>query len=130
MLSQVSFPLSTASIAALVAIAGQVEATIDYQAFQNPSAKSRPRFRYWIPDASVNVSQVAADIADAGRIGAGGVEILPYYNYGDIEIGPIDVPVDWTVYGWGTPAWREFHACSPALNGLVPHRSYYVHVST
>lgn len=39
--------------------------------FENPSAYARPRFRYWIPDASVNLSTVRQDIADAGKIGAG-----------------------------------------------------------
>lgn len=95
--------------------------------FQNPSSLSRPRFRYWVPDASVNLSRVQNDIADAGSVGAGqldplichsiahanfpnatgGVELLGYYNYGDIESGAGVIPVDWTVYGWGTPAWSE-----------------------
>ena len=40
----------------------------------------------------------------------GGVELLGYYLYGDYpsviaEGGP--VPVDWSKYGWGTPAWKE-----------------------
>lgn len=43
----------------------------DLGTFENPSASARPRFRYWIPDASVNLSTVRDDIADAGSIGAG-----------------------------------------------------------
>lgn len=79
----------------------QVGAEIDYGTFEHPSANVRPRFRYWAPDASVNLSQVADDIREAGRVGAGGVEFLGYYLYGDSSL----VPVDWTIYGWGSPAW-------------------------
>ncbi|KAF2169395.1 hypothetical protein M409DRAFT_20615 [Zasmidium cellare ATCC 36951] len=75
--------------------------------FQQPSAYARPRFRYWVPDASVNLSTIRQDIEDAGKIGAGGVELLGYYNYGDIESGAGVIPVDWAKYGWGTPAWRD-----------------------
>ena len=80
---------------------------INLGSFQNPSARARPRFRYWIPDASVNLSTVQSDIADAGKVGAGGVELLGYYNYGDIESGAGVIPTDWTEYGWGTPKWRK-----------------------
>ena len=54
--------------------------------FQAPSTNVRPRFRYWLPDASVNSSQVADDIRDAGRVGAGGVGtvgILSLWRYPD-----------------------------------------------
>ncbi|CAK4033904.1 Hypothetical predicted protein [Lecanosticta acicola] len=88
----------------------QVEADIDYGTFENPSAYVRPRFRYWIPDASVDLDVVAQDFAKAKVIGMGGLELLGYYLYGDFpsvvtEAGP--VPVDWTKYGWGTEAWRS-----------------------
>lgn len=83
----------------------QVEAAIQAGTFANPSANVRPRFRYWLPDASVNLSRVALDIADAKMVGAGGVEVLGYYLY-DSAPGDI-VPTDWTTYGWGTPAWSE-----------------------
>jgi Arc/MetJ-type ribon-helix-helix transcriptional regulator len=85
----------------------QVEAAIEAGTFANPSANVRPRFRYWLPDASVNLSRVALDIADAKHVGAGGVEVLGYYLY-DSAPGNI-VPTDWTTYGWGTPAWSEFN---------------------
>lgn len=74
--------------------------------FQNPAAYIRPRFRYWVPDASVDLSRVSADISDAASIGAGGVELLGYYNYGDIESGAGIIETDWTVYGWGTSTLR------------------------
>ncbi len=83
----------------------QVNAAIKAGTFADPSANVRPRFRYWIPDASVNLSTVAEDVAGTKRAGAGGVELLGYYNYGG---NPGDfVPVDWSTYGWGTPAWSE-----------------------
>lgn len=36
----------------------QVGADIDYGTFENPSARVRPRFRYWLPDASVDPATV------------------------------------------------------------------------
>lgn len=60
----------------------QVEAAIDAGTFENPSKNVRPRFRYWIPDASVNLTTVADDIKEIGRIGASGIELLGYYLYG------------------------------------------------
>lgn len=88
----------------------QVNANVDYGSFQDPSAYVRPRFRYWIPDASVDLSVVADDFAKAKDVGMGGLELLGYYLYGNYpsviaEGGP--VPVDWTKYGWGTEAWKE-----------------------
>ena len=62
----------------------QVNPNVDYSTFANPSPNIRPRFRYWVPDASVNLSQIAYDIADAGPKGVGGVEVLGYYLYGGL----------------------------------------------
>lgn len=59
-----------------------VNAAIDAGTFQNPSVNVRPRFRYWVPDASVNHTSLADDIKEAGRVGAGGVEVLGFYQYG------------------------------------------------
>lgn len=75
----------------------QVGADIDYGSFSNPSAFVRPQFRYWIPDASVDLDVVADDFAKAMDIGMGGLELLGYYLYGNYpsvisEGGP--VPVD------------------------------------
>jgi hypothetical protein len=88
----------------------QVNANINYGTFANPSVYVRPRLRYWPPDASVNLTQVAEDVREAGRVGAGGVELVGYYIYGNIEIFPgiYDLAEsDWTVYGFGSPAWSE-----------------------
>ena len=88
----------------------QVGADIPYGTFQDPSIHVRPKFRYWIPDASINLSIVIEDFGKAKDVGMGGLELLGYYLYGDYpsviaEGGP--VPVDWTKYGWGTEAWKE-----------------------
>ncbi|KAL2004612.1 hypothetical protein VTN00DRAFT_3348 [Thermoascus crustaceus] len=97
-----------------------VNAAIDSGRFQNPSANVRPRFRYWIPDASVDPDRAAEDIKEAGQRGAGGVEILGYYLYNS---APGDyVPVDWTTYGWGTPTWKKLFdtlARAHKDNGLI-----------
>lgn len=72
-----------------------------YGTFKQPAARARPRFRYWLPDASVNATRVQADIRASGERGAGGVEFLPFYNYGG------GAPVnDWSLYGFGTPAFN------------------------
>ncbi|CRG91023.1 Multicopy suppressor of chk1 protein 1 [Talaromyces islandicus] len=73
--------------------------------FQNPSAHVRPRFRYWLPDASVSKSKIQEDIKAAGSIGAGGVEFLSFYNYG----GHLDSTpgTNWSTYAFGTPPFNE-----------------------
>ena len=79
--------------------------------FENPSASVRPKFRYWIPDASVDPATVASDVHAAGQAGAGGLELLGYYLYG----GPPSngagrgtaAPVSWAENGFGTEAWRK-----------------------
>lgn len=85
----------------------QVEAEIDAGTFQNPSTNVRPRFRYWIPDASVDLDTVVEDVKEIARIGASGFELLGFYLYGGPPAGfGTFAPVDWSVYGWGTAAWR------------------------
>ena len=59
-----------------------VNAAIDNGTFKDPSVYVRPRFRYWVPDASVDHDVLAADITGAKAAGAGGVEVLGYYLYG------------------------------------------------
>jgi hypothetical protein len=96
--------------ACAVGVNDQVYADIDYGTFQNPSANVRPRFRYWPNDASVNLSQVADDVREAGRVGAGGIELLGYFLYGDIQLFPGNydsLQSDWTLNGFGSPSWSE-----------------------
>jgi hypothetical protein len=109
---------------------GQVGANIDYGTFQTPSANVRPRFRYWLPDASVSSSQVADDIRDAGKVGAGGIELLGYYLYGNIQLFPGNhclLQSDWTVYYFGSPAWSEIlfrlgFSCFADTKGKKPYK--------
>lgn len=84
-----------------------VNAAIENGTFQNPSVNVRPKFRYWIPDANVESSVLANDVYEAGRVGAGGMEVLGYYDYGATPQGIGNfAPNDWTVYGWGLEAWK------------------------
>lgn len=83
-----------------------VEHQDDRGTFQDPSPRVRTKFRYWVPDASADIEAIKDDIAAVARIGGGGVELLPYYNYGDINPGIIDT--DWAIYGWGSPAWSWY----------------------
>ncbi|KAL2811612.1 hypothetical protein BJX63DRAFT_444029 [Aspergillus granulosus] len=74
--------------------------------FENPSVHSRPRFRYWLPDSGVDKEIVATNIKESGKRGAGGVEFLPFYNYGG-ETGDPALDANWVVNGFGTPAFRD-----------------------
>lgn len=74
--------------------------------FENPSVQTRPRFRYWLPDAGVDKEIVATNIKDNGILGAGGVEFLPFYNYGG-ETTSKAPQADWVTNGFGTPAFRD-----------------------
>ncbi len=85
----------------------QVQAAIDAGTFQAPSVNVRPRFRYWIPDASVDLDTLVDDVKEIARVGASGFELLGFYLYGGPPAGfGTFAPVDWSVYGWGTDAWR------------------------
>ncbi|KAH8879860.1 hypothetical protein GQ53DRAFT_853096 [Thozetella sp. PMI_491] len=99
------------------------QTAIDAGTFQDPSANVRPRFRYWIPDASADLDTVVDDVREIARIGASGFELLGFYLYGGPPAGfGTYAPVDWSVYGWGTEAWRKlFKTFAQATkdNGLV-----------
>ncbi|KAF2090207.1 hypothetical protein K490DRAFT_36539 [Saccharata proteae CBS 121410] len=84
----------------------QAGAAFDYGTFNDPSAPVRPRFRYWLPDASVDKNIVAADIESSASIGADCVEFLPFYNYGGGD-GAYTPGLDWVTYGFGTPAYLD-----------------------
>ncbi|GME45067.1 hypothetical protein GTA08_BOTSDO10482 [Neofusicoccum parvum] len=75
--------------------------------FAEPEVQYRPKFRYWLPDASIPATTLTADIARIASAGAGGIELLGYYQYGlpESEQG-VAPPTDWTAYGFGTPAFR------------------------
>ena len=84
----------------------QLGANIDYGTFENPAARIRPRFRYWLPDAGVNKTVVQQNIISAASIGAGGVEFVPFYDYGG-ELAYAGPGPDWAKYGFGTEAFNE-----------------------
>jgi hypothetical protein len=73
--------------------------------FEHPSARERAFFRYWLPDASVDGSILAQDIVSAGDVGAGGIELVPFYQYG-LYTGRYPPGADWSTYGFGTPAYN------------------------
>ncbi|KAF2258204.1 hypothetical protein CC78DRAFT_479443 [Lojkania enalia] len=70
--------------------------------FRDPAPEYRPKFRYWLPDASISADTVANDIREAKAAGAGGLEILPFYLYGFANSPSLP---DWSQYGFGTPAF-------------------------
>lgn len=84
----------------------QTSAQVNRGSFSNPAARLRPRFRYWLPDAGVDIQTVQKDIKSAGAIGAGGVEFLPFYNYGG-QLSPAPNGSDWSRDGFGTPAFQK-----------------------
>ncbi|KAF5584443.1 glycosyl hydrolases family 2 sugar binding domain-containing protein [Fusarium pseudocircinatum] len=86
--------------------AGTRDNTNLYTSFKNPPVTSRPLFRYWLPDANTDASKVAEDIAGAGSIGAGGVEFVPFYQYGG-HGGRYPPGADWATYGFGSPAFVD-----------------------
>ena len=83
----------------------------EYGTFLNPANNASMKFRYWLPDASVDIETVQSDIEAAGALGAGAVELLPLYNYGGSLVGPPD-GADWATYGFGTPAFRRVFKAS------------------
>ncbi|KAJ5639241.1 uncharacterized protein N7484_007103 [Penicillium longicatenatum] len=107
------FPLATLAIPGVFSIGtnDQVDPDLDYGTFQTPSSSVRPRFRYWVNDASMNLSVLAEDVRSIGKAGAGGIELLGYYLYGDSPSygGANSAPLqtDWTVYGFGGAPWKE-----------------------
>ncbi|KAI0475378.1 hypothetical protein GGR56DRAFT_510973 [Xylariaceae sp. FL0804] len=84
--------------------------------FAVPPNLFRPRFRYWLPDASVPASVVSRDFQSIADVAGGGADFLGFYNYG---LGP--ALTDWSVYGFGTDAWKQLFTAALetcAANGL------------
>ncbi|GKZ35542.1 hypothetical protein AbraIFM66950_006205 [Aspergillus brasiliensis] len=95
--------VSTLLCAAIVLRA--VLSTPSLGTFENPSVICRPRFRYWLPDSGVDPEIVAANIRDSGEHGAGGIELVPFFNYGGESGGPA-LGANWVANGFGTPAFH------------------------
>ncbi|KAI1360749.1 hypothetical protein F5Y08DRAFT_348515 [Xylaria arbuscula] len=68
--------------------------------FVSPDVEYRPKFRYWLPDASAEIDAVVRDVADIAAVGAGGLEFIPYY-----QLGP--QPTNWSEYGFGSESHRK-----------------------
>ncbi|ETS73836.1 hypothetical protein PFICI_14782 [Pestalotiopsis fici W106-1] len=99
----------------------QLSAAVNPGTFATPTANVRPRFRYWLPDASVDVDTVVADIAASGSLGAGGIELLPFFEYGG-QIGSQPAGADWSTYNFGTVPYRNLFAAALSAHekhGLV-----------
>ncbi|KAL2823799.1 hypothetical protein BDW59DRAFT_180464 [Aspergillus cavernicola] len=89
----------------------------DPDTFANPASNVRPRFRYWLPDASVDGDIVSQDIADVATIGAGGIELVPFFDYGG-ALNP-HPPINWSAYNFGTPPFVDIF--KRALNAHADH---------
>ncbi|KAF4478574.1 hypothetical protein FAGAP_12315 [Fusarium agapanthi] len=73
--------------------------------FESPANDYRPKFRYWLPDASVPAESVVRDVEAMEAVGAGGIEFLPFFAYG---IAPPDnLPTDWRIFGFGTESFKK-----------------------
>lgn len=99
-------PISVALLELVATTLAQGLAPIDFGTFSHPEARVRPRLRYWLPDASVDVDVVVKDIASAASIGAGGVEFTPFYEYGG-DLGSMPLGANWSTYNFGTPAFNK-----------------------
>ncbi|GAA2883923.1 glycosyl hydrolase [Streptosporangium fragile] len=69
--------------------------------FANPGSAVRPRFRWWWPDAKVDLAEIRREVDQIADAGFGGAEIAAvHHSIRDKSI--LDVAVN----GWGTPAWN------------------------
>ncbi|KAM0322963.1 hypothetical protein ACHAQA_009062 [Verticillium albo-atrum] len=67
--------------------------------FSSPPVEYRPKFRYWLPDAEVDVDAVVRDVGEIAAVGSGGLEFLPYYQFRSPS-------ANWSEYGYGSNASR------------------------
>jgi hypothetical protein len=97
--------------------------TTDLGTFENPAARSRVRFRYWVPDGGVDPAVVAEDVASAGSVGAGGFEFLPFFEYGgQLGLGVFPQTIDWCTHNFGSVSFRNLFKTALEAhrdNGLV-----------
>ncbi|SCO78667.1 uncharacterized protein FRV6_02880 [Fusarium oxysporum] len=73
------------------------------QGFEAPATEYRPKFRYWLPDADVDHDILKGDVQDLKKLGAGGLEFLPFYNYGFGGVNDSKLET----YAFGKPAFRD-----------------------
>src|SRR4051812_18764457 len=83
--------------AALADLAPSVTPT----SFADPPATVRPKYRWWLPGAYVDDTELRAEVQQIAAAGAGGIEVAGF------EIpGPKDAAF-LAQYGWGTPTWAH-----------------------
>ncbi|CVK84497.1 uncharacterized protein FPRN_01978 [Fusarium proliferatum] len=93
---------STTAIGAVVGL-GIPDSPNAVPGFTAPAAEYRPKFRYWLPDADVDHDVLKTDIQDLQKLGAGGLEFLPFYNYGFGGVNNSKMET----YAFGKPAFRD-----------------------
>ncbi|KAG4264796.1 hypothetical protein FPRO03_00080 [Fusarium proliferatum] len=93
---------STTAIGAVVGL-GIPDSPNAVPGFTAPAAEYRPKFRYWLPDADVDHDVLKTDIQELQKLGAGGLEFLPFYNYGFGGVNDSKMET----YAFGKPAFRD-----------------------
>ncbi|KAF5700321.1 hypothetical protein FGLOB1_10853 [Fusarium globosum] len=93
---------STTAIGAVVGL-GIPDSPNAVPGFTAPAAEYRAKFRYWLPDADVDHDVLKTDIQDLQKLGAGGLEFLPFYNYGFGGVNDSKMET----YAFGKPAFRD-----------------------
>lgn len=83
----------------------QTDAPVDYGTFESPSNYVRPRFVYWLNDASMDPARVVGDVKDGIALGTGGIKLLPHYGYGG-SVDGMPPGANWSTYNFGTPAFN------------------------
>ncbi|KAL4944149.1 hypothetical protein BDV06DRAFT_233866 [Aspergillus oleicola] len=58
-----------------------------------------------IPDASVSIPSVRRDVSDLATVGSRGLELVPFYFYGNPRDSP--TPTDWTKFGFGMKLFQN-----------------------
>ncbi|KAG5793102.1 hypothetical protein H9Q69_007840 [Fusarium xylarioides] len=109
--------LASVAIVGLVLGQGISSSSNAVPGFADPAAEYRPKFRYWLPDADVDHDVLKTDIEDLQKLGAGGLEFLPFYNYGFGGVNDSKMET----YAFGKPAFRDvlqFALEATKANGL------------
>lgn len=61
---------------------------------------------YWVPDKDVDLGSDRGDIETATRLGAGGVDFLPFFEYGG-ALFPVPPSSNWSTGASGNRNWNE-----------------------
>ncbi|MGQ4267586.1 glycosyl hydrolase [Nocardiopsis changdeensis] len=68
-------------------------------AFVDPAAAARARFRWWWPHGLVDLREIEREVDQIADAGFGGMEIADVHHSSDEDLDPGG-------HGWGTDAWR------------------------